>query len=234
MKFSRVKLEDTVVSLCPDVWTRINKYKNDFWSEEQLFEELICCILSSQVSYVLAKAAIQKLANADLVSLNKPSISARDYEKRVNSVLKSSILNNGKKVHYRFPNLRARQIAELRNNIIQNNFNLFDIVYKQTDPLKIRNTLIDVISGVGPKQSSMFLRNIGRSYDLAILDRHVINYMVAVKITSDINIKKFNKNLYLNTEEELIQYALGIGYPVGCVDWAIWIVMRVARKEGYV
>ena len=53
-------------------------------------------------------------------------------------------------------------------------------------------------------------------------------------MTKNAIIKSFGKKEYLTNEELLIQYASGIGYPVGCVDWAIWIVMRVARKEGYV
>lgn len=234
MKCSKTKLENTVFSLCSEVWARINRYKNDCWAEEQLWEELICCILSSQVSYVLAKAATQELINAGLINFNKLSVGSKLYEKRVNNVLKRPIRNNGKKVHYRFPNLKARQISEFRNYLIQINFRISDIIYNQATPAEIRNQLIKAVPGVGPKQASMFLRNIGRSYDLAILDRHVINYMVAVKMTKNDSIKSFGKKEYLTNEELLIQYASGIGYPVGCVDWAIWIVMRVARKEGYV
>lgn len=235
MKCTKEKIEDTVISLCSDIWARIDECKNEYWEEEQLWEELICCILSSQVSYVLAKAATQKLISAGLLRFHELSIGSKAYERKVNSILKRPIRNNdGKKVHYRFPNLKSRQISKFRHNIVKDNIVVSDIVYKRTDPKSIRNALIGVVPGVGPKQASMFLRNIGRSYNLAILDRHVINYMVAIEITADIDIKKLRKNLYLDTEEALIQYASGIGYPVGCVDWAIWIVMRVAKKEGYI
>lgn len=79
----------------------------------------------------------------------------------------------------------------------------------------------------------MFLRNVGASYDLAVLDRHVLNYMAALGIGEAEAIPKGIGTLraYRRRETDLRDHALSFGYPVGLVDWAIWIVMRVARKN---
>ncbi|MEA4967094.1 MAG: hypothetical protein VB048_03105, partial [Bacteroidaceae bacterium] len=43
-----------------------------------------------------------------------------------------------------------------------------------------RNSLISICVGMGYKQSSMFLRNIGFCFDLAIIDTHIIDYLKLV------------------------------------------------------
>ena len=61
----------------------------------------------------------------------------------------------------------------------------------------------------------MFLRNSGVSYDLAILDRHVLDYMVALSIQSELEPFKSNLAQYCRYEERLRSYANKIGFPVG-------------------
>jgi N-glycosylase/DNA lyase len=76
----------------------------------------------------------------------------------------------------------------------------------------------------------MFLRNIGASYDLAIIDRHVIAYMGAIGLAPDVRACIGNLSGYGRHETLLQKHANGLGYPVGLLDWAIWIVMRVAGR----
>ncbi len=76
----------------------------------------------------------------------------------------------------------------------------------------------------------MFLRNTGFSYDLAVLDRHVLGYMAALGIGKETG--RFISGLpqYRRQEAFLKSYADRLGSPVGLLDWAIWIVMRVAQS----
>jgi len=75
----------------------------------------------------------------------------------------------------------------------------------------------------------MFLRNIGRSYDLAIIDRHVLRYMQATGLISD-QVPPSTLLQYEALEKRLTDQARIAGYPVGLLDWAIWIVMRAAKQ----
>ena len=76
----------------------------------------------------------------------------------------------------------------------------------------------------------MFLRNAGITYSLAILDRHVLKYMSALGITDHRQPYVSGLSTYLRLEQSLREHASRIGYDVGLLDWAIWIVMRADRE----
>jgi len=76
----------------------------------------------------------------------------------------------------------------------------------------------------------MFLRNIGVSYDLAVLDRHVLNYMCCIGVHDEPEIKVHKLRHYVLHEEKLREHANRFHCPVGILDWAIWVVMRVANQ----
>ena len=85
-----------------------------------------------------------------------------------------------------------------------------------------------MVCGFGPKQASMFLRNIGCTYDLAILDRHVLRYMVMQGLISPLRTDSISLTQYESIEFAMENYAILLGYSIGYVDLAIWIAMRAA------
>ena len=94
----------------------------------------------------------------------------------------------------------------------------------------MRRHLISEISGIGPKQASMFLRNIGLSHDLAILDTHLLRYLEMQSLLDQERLKVGSLPNYERTEQVAIKYADSLGYPVGYLDWAIWATMRAAME----
>ena len=226
------RLENAVKVLSCDVYEKIHNSENQKYSEKELWEELICCVLSSQITYEIARAYAKHLTDKRLIGQKSTIYNLNKLEISVRNVLNKPIMTENRKVSYRFPNIRARQIAKIHQTVNNYGTSLSKIIYSENDPHKLRELLINNFSGIGPKQASMFIRNIGLSYELAILDKHVINYMHVTNISKGIS--NLGKKEYFSVESELINYANDIGYPVGFVDWAIWIVMRVARREGYV
>jgi N-glycosylase/DNA lyase len=83
--------------------------------------------------------------------------------------------------------------------------------------------------GMGPKQTSLFLRNVGWSWDVAILDVHVLSYMRLSRLASENSVATLTA--YERLEDRLRAYALGRGEPLGRLDFAVWVVMRAASKE---
>ena len=79
----------------------------------------------------------------------------------------------------------------------------------------------------------MFLRNIGRSYELAILDTHVLRFLEIHSILPTAKVTLATIKQYENAEQIFTDYAREIGYPVGYLDWAIWATMRAARELYY-
>ncbi len=113
------------------------------------------------------------------------------------------IRNKLHELHCRFYNKRAEYIF-----------------YAQTIPIKFdREYLAENIKGLGYKESSHFLRNLGHN-GYAILDKHVVNAMLEFKI---IKIKPtMNKKNYLILEEKLKKFSEELGINMDELDFVLW------------
>ena len=80
-----------------------------------------------------------------------------------------------------------------------------------------REFLVDNVSGLGWKEASHFLRNVGYE-NLAILDRHIIKNLKNFK-----NIPKaLTKSNYLETEKGFKEYSKSIKIPLDHLDLLFW------------
>lgn len=221
-----VQLEDTVRVLCKVIEQK--KYLKNHTSEYSLRRELVACILSSQVKYEMAKSALYRIENAGLLTDKWWCDTDDQFESRMIKELLGSNSAAENNRGYRFPISRARQLARARDAAVERT--LAERIYSGNKPLIIRRQLISDIAGMGPKQTSMFLRNTGVSYDLAILDTHVLHYLHIKKILSLEQLKVTTISAYEKIESIVIQYADSLGYPVGYLDLAIWATMRAVRE----
>ena len=129
-----------------------------------------------------------------------------------------------------FPRARSKQLAQVRNALAR-----VPLAIRLEDgnvAKHLRKSLVTDIPGLGPKQASMFLRNIGRSYDLAILDTHVLRFMDMQELLPIEQARIGTITGYERAEEIAIDYAESLGYPAGYLDWAIWATMKAAREIG--
>lgn len=223
--FSAVKITQAVCAICPDIEKRIagDVAERD---ERSLWWELSVCVLSSQVPYALAVEAATAIDSAGHLFDQSCPPALSD---RLNAILRQPQPATGRS--YRFPGARARQLAMTKERVTQRFGTLGTMLATLESPEATRDWLVDFAPGLGPKQASMFLRNSGRSYDLAILDRHVLNYMELTGLRAA-NAKPIaTMRDYWRDEESMRGHARQLGFPVGILDWAIWIVMRVVRTE---
>lgn len=223
-----VQLEDTIRVLCPIIKENIRL--DTPLNEYSLRRELVACILGSQVRYEMAYKALERIENAGLLADEWWSDVNHNFEIRVFEQLSGNKQQNHEKWCYRFPKSRANQLEKTRNAIAKRS--LFKRLYNNANPKDIRRELIMDIPGIGPKQASMFLRNIGMSYDLAILDAHVLRFMNMQNVLYIQNMNIGTLKAYERTECIAQNYASVLGYPVGYLDWAIWATMRAARELG--
>ena len=223
------QLDSAIGALCPEIWSNMQSVSETEHSEEKLWEELVCCVLSSQVKFELSQAVTQNLKRNGLLDLEVLDYS---YEDQLGEVLRSPVIVDGHSIKYRFPNSKAKQIATARQNIYGNGMSLREILYKYSESSELRATLVKLVPGLGMKQASMYLRNVSNSFELAVIDSHVLKYMNVMDLVEKVP-STISKAQYLVKENKLTKYAEKFDYPVGCVDYAIWIVMRVARKDGY-
>ncbi len=116
---------------------------------------------------------------------------------------------------HRFPNTRAKYIVEARKH----KGSLKTIIASFSNKQKLREWLIAEVKGVGPKEASHFLRNIGYT-DFAILDFHIINVLVRNGVIE--KPKTITKRRYLEIEKLLKHIAKKASLNMAELDLYLW------------
>jgi N-glycosylase/DNA lyase len=200
--------------------------------EEQLWHELTCCILSSQVPYSMAQAAADRI-NGNRILAPLHGYDDEGCEQALKSLLGGTFVIDGRERRYRFPNSKARQLSKTRSSVMQR-FGTLSAALSEFDDEEARRWLVENAPGLGPKQASMFLRNSRGAYDLAIIDRHILVYMQMAGLRRSKTHVPARYAGYLEYELILRSHSQGKGYILGLFDYAVWIVMRVVARQKFV
>jgi N-glycosylase/DNA lyase len=105
-----------------------------------------------------------------------------------------------KSLGYRFYNKRAEYIISARKLIKK-----IDFVLNSKEEEEIREWLVENVKGVGWKEASHFLRNLGFK-NFAILDRHVLRILYENKVIKKIP-KTLTRKKYFEIEKKLKKIA---------------------------
>lgn len=124
---------------------------------------------------------------------------------------------------HRYPNARSRYIVHSRKFLndsldfkIKAHLEHFDCSFARRDWLVREKG----IKGLGYKEASHFLRNIGfRGY--AILDKHVLNCLAELKIIDDPK-PPTTRSKYLTVEEKLRKFADDVEIDFDEMDLVLW------------
>ena len=120
-----------------------------------------------------------------------------------------------KDVKYRFYNRRAHFIS------LANNYkNIKSIITKISDHYERREWLVKNIKGMGYKESSHFLRNVGY-FNYAILDKHILRLMKENNFIDEIS-KSLGKEEYLKYEKILEKISKKSGLSQGELNLYLW------------
>lgn len=205
-------------------------------SEEQLWCELVSCILGSRVLYETAHSCVSHLFQMGLLHPLRIIAESDKTEKHLINELSKPIFPSFKKTkrcRYPYPKSRSEYIVQTAIEIYNNNeTNLKNILASCKNEYEARELIREKSTGIGYKQASLFLRNISYSRNLAILDSHVIKYMVLTSIIEDNEVPNIsNKANYMKLERNLLNYAVSKEKSISTLDIAIWVVMRLVRRE---
>ncbi|MBI5573321.1 MAG: N-glycosylase/DNA lyase [Elusimicrobia bacterium] len=162
-------------------------------SYKEIFEELCFCILTANASARMGLKSIAAIKNKILTA----------SETEIKNLLKGN---------HRFYNARARYIIHTRNylkNIC--GLNLKKLLDSIKSPQDLRKFFAETkdIKGIGYKEASHFLRNIGYS-GYAILDKHILDCLKELKVIAgkdknyleiEQKMKKFSKKIKINMDE---------------------------------
>jgi len=178
--------------------------------------------LSSQVPYEAALTATRTIEEYRLLPCDNIKC-YEEYEENLSGLLKQPIFDGRR---YRFPALRAKQISRTGEEFAEKVTTINRLLSELENIYDTRKVIIEMVHGFGPKQTSMYLRNIGLTDRLAVLDRHVVKFMHMVGLTERDVVPQTLSN-YEILESQFIEYSGDIGFSPACVDYSTWVVMRV-------
>lgn len=194
------KIKNEIISRFED-FDRI--YKNA--SEEEIFYELCFCICTPQTKAVNADKAIKKLIEKNLLLKGSSS--------EIAPYLKGLV---------RFHNNKAKYIVEARNKFLNESGRIEIKKYILSKGNKqIRDFFYNSIIGLGLKESSHFLRNIGLGEDIAILDRHILKNLQLLSVINDIP-KSLTPKIYFEIEKKLEDFSKNINIKMSHLDFVFW------------
>ncbi|MAH46216.1 N-glycosylase [Candidatus Pacearchaeota archaeon] len=148
------KLKDSEAAKTID--TRIKEFEQQGKKKEQdVFSELCFCLMTANFD---AEKCIR---------IQKELDRAKGFEILPQDKLAQELKKSG----HRFPNTRANYITQARSCSLE----LHNAIMKK-DGQQMRNWLIENVKGLGMKEASHFLRNIGYK-DVAIIDFHILDLL---------------------------------------------------------
>lgn len=206
--FNRDEYEREIIALYkkikPEITKRISEFRK-IWKEadnDTLFTELSFCLFT-------------------------PQSSARQCWKAVNILLEKDLLFDGgweeiaSEINMvRFRNNKAKYLTEARGRFMCGE-GIRDCLDLHSGSKEKREWLVRNIKGMGYKEGSHFLRNIGLGQNLAILDRHILKNMKLLGVIDKIP-DSITGKVYLDLESRLEAYSEKAGIPMEHLDFVLW------------
>lgn len=205
-KHSHEKLGISYVAKRDIIRARLEEFGDvyRYGDDKRIFEELAFCICTAGASARMGLKSIE--AVRDIL----PEGSLKKIRKGLEGI-------------HRFPNYRPAYIIHTREYLKREyGFRLRDLIESFGDPLERRDFFArnKDIKGIGYKESSHFLRNIGfQGY--AILDKHILNTLYEIGIIESPK-PPGTRDRYIAIENRLRQFADDMGIPMDELDLLLW------------
>jgi len=187
------------------VQKRLQEFKQILERDDHdVFAELCFCLLTPQSSAKTCWAAVTRLKEKSLLLKGAPG----ELEPSLNDV--------------RFNESKAKYIVQAREQFSKNG----DLQVKPhlrsfVNNYELREWLVQNVNGLGYKEASHFLRNVGLGEEFAILDRHILRNLKDFGVLPEIP-TSLTKKRYLEIEEKVRRFSLEIGIPMGELDLLLW------------
>jgi len=167
-------------------------------TSNEIFKELCFCLLTANFN------AEKSIMIQEKIGDNFLTLSKEDLAKKLTEL------------GHRYPNIRAKYISDsvkykqLLKNMINN-----------SKDKEIREWLVKNVKGLGYKESSHFLRNIGFD-DLAIIDFHIVDILVDNNLIE--RPKCLTRKKYLEIEKILRNLAKKTNLTLSKLDLYLWYI----------
>ncbi|MBD3296298.1 MAG: N-glycosylase/DNA lyase [Candidatus Omnitrophica bacterium] len=195
----------------PIIKARLDEFRMTWERDDrEIFAELCFCICTPQSKAVLCDEAVKRLVRNDVLYNGTRG----QLRKGMRGV--------------RFPNNKTRFILEARSFFSEGSRLEIKKTIDPDDVYATREWLVKEVKGLGYKEASHFLRNIGLGERLAILDVHILRNMAGYGIIPEVP-GAITKKRYYALEEKFRAFAGKAGIPMAELDLLLW-----AKETGMV
>ncbi|MCK4225588.1 N-glycosylase/DNA lyase [candidate division WOR-3 bacterium] len=171
--------------------------------KKEIFKELVFCILTPQSK---ARACWRALEN-----MTKNDILFKGDSKEILKSLRG----------VRFKYKKSEYIVKAREQFFSEENPIYSFAKSKEDPYKLRDYLAGNIKGIGYKEASHFLRNIGLGNGIAILDRHILGNLLKLGVIREIP-KSLSRKEYIEIEKKMEEFSKYIKIPLKHLDLTLW------------
>jgi N-glycosylase/DNA lyase len=206
VKVSALSLPELLVIYDPvkeQIRARLGEFRQ-IWesaSDEELFRELVFCLLTPQSKAKTCWKAVQRLTRKCMINEGEPC--------QVQEEL----------IGVRFNQRKAEYICLARSMFCKRP--LRATLAQFPSHFAAREWLVANVKGFGYKEASHFLRNIGLGEDLAILDRHILKNLALLGVIDEVPSSP-TKRVYLEIERKMTAFSKQAGIPMGELDLLLW------------
>ncbi len=203
-------MENLVLNTYSAIKTEIVKKLSNFrqiWVKKDdlnIYKELLFCLLTPQSKAENAWEIIKSLERKNLLFYSKENILIEELRK------------------VRFRNNKTKYVRNAQKLFVKDGKpKIVDVLSEFESPFETREWLVKNVKGLGYKEASHFLRNIGLGEDLTILDRHILKALLKFGLIEELP-KTLTRKKYIEIEEKMRNFSKGLGIPLSHLDFVFW------------
>lgn len=189
-----------------EIRLRLQEFKK-IWergTREEIFAELVYCILTPMARGKLCCTAVENMVRRGIL-----------FTGDTTQIIKEL---SGARFIYK----KSAYIVESREKLFLNStVSLKSILSEINDSHDARDWLVRNVKGIGYKEASHFLRNIGFTQNLAILDRHIVKNLHFFGVIEEIP-DYLSRTRYFKIEEKMMEFSKAVHIPMGHLDLLMW------------
>jgi len=189
-----------------EICLRLEEFKGiwDKGTKEELFAELVYCIITPMARGNMCCIAVDTMVKTGVLFTG-----TRDQIK-------------ARLIGARFINKKSAYIVEAREKFLRDDsVFLKSILRTIDDDQEAREWLVNNVKGIGYKEAGHFLRNIGFTHELAILDRHILRNLHSLGVIDETP-DTLSRRRYLDIEKGMMSFSNAVHIPMGHLDLLLW------------
>ena len=189
-----------------EIELRLNDFKK-IWKKgkkKEIFAELVFCILTPQANGKACWSAVENMIRKGVLFTGDRGQIAKELSRA------------------RFIQKKSAYIVEAREKFLfDSKVSLKSVISQIGDGYKAREWIVQNVKGIGYKEASHFLRNIGFEQNLAILDRHILKNLKLIGVIKEIP-GSLSKRRYFEIEKRMIEFSKAVQIPMSYLDLVMW------------